>query len=349
MPRFTTPLLLSLLLCSSLSSAIAQKGHHDEETTTGQKEHVKRSPQSKPLILAKVLCLNLVFFGTFIAGLSPYFFKWNEGFLVLGTQFAGGVFLGTALMHFLSDANRTFGELTNKKYPFAFTLASFGYLLTMLADCVVSHVLSKKKGDVESGAASVNQGKGGENGGTPQSQSQVEIHESPHHTNPASGVTAANSLGDTVLLIVALCFHSLFEGIAIGVAETKPDAWKALWTISLHKMFAAIAMGIALLRMVPNRPLLSCAAYAFVFAITSPVGVGIGIIIEAKTHGRVADWMYAVSMGLATGVFISVSINHLIAKGYTPQKSVNVNKPYLKFLAVLLGTGVISVVMIWDT
>ena len=26
------------------------------------------------------------------------------------------------------------------------------------------------------------------------------------------------SVGDTVLLIVALCFHSVFEGIAIGVA-----------------------------------------------------------------------------------------------------------------------------------
>ncbi|XP_068309777.1 zinc transporter 11-like [Pyrus communis] len=34
--------------------------------------------------------------------MSPYFLKWNEGFLVLGTQFAGGIFLGTALMHFQS-------------------------------------------------------------------------------------------------------------------------------------------------------------------------------------------------------------------------------------------------------
>jgi zinc transporter 1/2/3 len=28
----------------------------------------------------------------------------------------------------------------------------------------------------------------------------------------------ANSLGDSILLIAALCFHSVFEGIAIGVA-----------------------------------------------------------------------------------------------------------------------------------
>jgi zinc transporter 1/2/3 len=34
----------------------------------------------------------------------------------------------------------------------------------------------------------------------------------------------ASTLGDSVLLIVALCFHSVFEGIAIGVAgKAKPD------------------------------------------------------------------------------------------------------------------------------
>ena len=162
-------------------------------------------------------------------------------------------------------------------------------------------------------------------------------------------MTSANSLGDTILLIIALCFHSVFEGIAIGVAETTGDAWKALWTISLHKIFAAIAMGIALLRMIPNRPLLSCAAYAFAFAISSPIGVAIGIIIDATTQGPVADWIFAISMGLACGVFIYVSINHLLAKGYVPQNPTKVDTPRFKFLAVLLGVGVIAVVMIWDT
>jgi solute carrier family 39 (zinc transporter), member 1/2/3 len=92
---------------------------------------------------------------------------------------------------------------------------------------------------------------------------------------------------------------------------TKADAWKALWTICLHKIFAVIVMGIALLRMVPNRPLLSCAAYAFAFAISSPIGVAIGIVLDSTTQGHVADWIFAISMGLACGVFTYVSINHL--------------------------------------
>jgi solute carrier family 39 (zinc transporter), member 1/2/3 len=79
-------------------------------------------------------------------------------------------------------------------------------------------------------------------------------------------------------------------------------------------------MGIALLRMLPNQPLISCFAYAF--AISSPVGVGIGIGIDATTQGRVADWIFAVCMGLATVIFIYVSINHLLSKGYKPRRPV---------------------------
>lgn len=132
-------------------------------------------------------------------------------------------------------------------------------------------------------------------------------------------------------------------------AETQGDAWKALWTISLHKIFAAIAMGIALLRMLPNRPLLSCAIYSFAFAVSTPIGIAIGIIINATTQGPVADWIYAISMGFACGIFIYVSINHLLAKGYKPQRALKIDSPVNRWLAVVLGVGVIAVVMIWDT
>lgn len=161
-------------------------------------------------------------------------------------------------------------------------------------------------------------------------------------------MSSVSSFGDSILLIVALCFHSVFEGIAIGIADNKDDAWKALWTISLHKIFAAIAMGIALLKMIPNRPFLSCASYAFAFGISSPIGVAIGIVIDATTQGRVADWIFAISMGIACGVFIYVSINHML-RGYKSHKPTSVDTPLYKLLAVTLGLGVIAVVMIWDT
>ena len=133
------------------------------------------------------------------------------------------------------------------------------------------------------------------------------------------------------------------------MSATEADAWKNLLTISLHKVFAAISMGIALLRMLAKRPFLSTAAYSFAFAISSPVGVGIGIAIDATTQGQTANWIYAISMGIACGVFVYVAINHLMAKGYTPQSECYFDTPFYKFLAVLLGVTVLAIVMIWDS
>ena len=132
------------------------------------------------------------------------------------------------------------------------------------------------------------------------------------------------------------------------ISDSEGEAWRNLWTISLHKLFAAIAMGIALLRMLPKRPFLITAAYSFAFAVSSPLGVGIGIAIDATTQGAAADWVYAISMGIACGVFIYVAINHLIAKGFKPHSECYFDTPFFKFLAVLLGVAVIAVVMIWD-
>ncbi|XP_054799713.1 zinc transporter 11-like [Prosopis cineraria] len=342
--RFLSFFLLAFL---TFVFSVSAHGGHDND---GESADGKLNVRSRTLILAKIWCMIIVFVLTFFAGVSPYVLKWNEGFLVLGTQFAGGVFLGTAMMHFLSDAHKTFEDLTEKEYPFAFMLACSGYLVTMFADCVISTVFARQNKRSSSGADVDLQddetSKG--SGNVVASQSQYKVHAGANH-HFANHVASASSLGDTILLILALCFHSLFEGIAIGVAKKKEDAWRALWTISLHKIFAAIAMGIALLRMIPNRPLLSCAIYSFAFAMSSPFGAAIGIIIDSTTQGPLADWIFAISMSLACGVFIYVSINHLLSKGYVPRKQVQVDTAYFKFLAVLLGVGIIAVVMIWDT
>ncbi|KAA3489637.1 zinc transporter 2-like [Gossypium australe] len=330
--KSTSLFIILLLLQFSIT-----KGHGGDDHDENNGDHTNL--HDKGLILVKTWCLIILLVTTFAGGVSPYFFRWDESFLLLGTQFAGGVFLATALIHFLSDSNETFGDLTTKTYPFAFMLASVGYLLTMLGDCIIVSVTSSSKREVR-----VQVQMQVEEGRTADDEHSKDV--GMDSNNPVFFKTT--SFGDTLLLILALCFHSIFEGIAIGVAGTKGDAWRNLWTISLHKIFAAIAMGIALLRMIPKRPFLLTCGYSFAFAVSSPIGVGIGIAIDATTQGHVADWIYAISMGLACGVFIYVAINHLIAKGFKPQAKCYFDTPSFKFLAVLLGVAVIAVVMIWD-
>lgn len=204
----STGLLLSLLLHLFLLSASSVEAHGGHDAGSGDTTGTEL--RSRGLILVKIWCLIIMLVTTFAGGVSPYFFRWNESFLLLGTQFAGGVFLGTSFMHFLSDANGTFGDLTAKTYPFAFMLACSGYLLTMFGDCVIMYLVQKtsegvKVEVVEEGDGSLSHPRnGGRGSGTGTEGNPIFLR--------------TTSFGDTVLLILALCFHSVFEGIAVGVA-----------------------------------------------------------------------------------------------------------------------------------
>ncbi|EOA15180.1 hypothetical protein CARUB_v10028566mg [Capsella rubella] len=330
-----------LFLCFSFILAHGGIDDGDEEEQTNQPPPATGTTtavnlRSRSLVLVKIYCILILFFSTFLAGISPYFYRWNESFLLLGTQFSGGIFLATALIHFLSDANETFRGLKHKEYPYAFMLAAAGYCLTMLADVAVSFVAVNHHGR---GAGAVESRVGDD----------VTVKEEGHHGVDVNQVLIRTSgFGDTALLIFALCFHSIFEGIAIGLSVTKSDAWRNLWTISLHKVFAAVAMGIALLKLIPKRPFFLTVLYSFAFGISSPIGVGIGIAINATSQGAAGDWTYAISMSLACGVFVYVAVNHLISKGYKPREKCYFDKPIYKFLAVFLGVALLSFVMIWD-
>jgi zinc transporter ZupT len=44
------------------------------------------------------------------------------------------------------------------------------------------------------------------------------------------------SLADISILVIALCFHAIFEGLAIGLSGSAKDAWKTTGTIVIHKV-----------------------------------------------------------------------------------------------------------------
>lgn len=201
---------LSFQACSGHGGINDGDGQVDAPATPASSSGVR----SKGLIAVKVWCLVILLVFTFAGGVSPYFYRWNESFLLLGTQFAAGVFLGTALMHFLADSTSTFKGLTTNQYPFSFMLTCVGFLLTMLSDLVIAAVARR------SAAAGVSDNQVSEQQQRQQAEGAVmsrKEEEAAAVAHPAM-LVRTSSFEDAVLLIVALCFHSVFEGIAIGVS-----------------------------------------------------------------------------------------------------------------------------------
>ncbi|KAI6688739.1 hypothetical protein NL676_025567 [Syzygium grande] len=292
----------SLFLLCLLLGAAAHCRDRDEDSDDGDQHADMRS---KSLNLARILCLALVSIGTFVGRVSPYLLKWNKAFPLRGRHFAVGLFLVTGLMRCPVDAMETFGHPTEKGYHTSFMLPIAGWLLTMLADSAISHVHGKEEEEQSSRTNSDLE----VSGGIVQRKGSSANGE-PHHHNAS---IAIGSPSNSILLITALCLPSNIGGITIGVIEMKADARKAMWIISLQGIFAAIAMGIALLRMMPNRPLLS-------------------------------GWIFAIFMGLARGVFWYVFSKLSLPERYMPQSEV----PIHKFLAKMLWVEVRAVMIILD-
>ncbi|KAJ4956559.1 hypothetical protein NE237_013342 [Protea cynaroides] len=186
----------------SFTVGIIIRSKEKEEQSNGDREALERvrseisfccQPRSVPILLVN----------TFGGGISPYFFQWNESFLLMGTQFAASVFLGTTLMHFLSNSSSTFENVTTKTYPFAFMLTSAGYLLTMFGDCVITFIVNASLRVDKIEVVEVEEGAAGKK------MASVNV-------NPI--FLRTSSFGDTLLLIFALYFHFVFEVIAVGVA-----------------------------------------------------------------------------------------------------------------------------------
>lgn len=131
--------LLPVILASLVQVAAASHGASSYQDYLVDKV-LPPNLHVKSLIFVKACCLIIVFWSTFFAAISPYFLRWNSSFLVLGTQYSGGVFLSTALIHFLSDSHNGFQNLTTNDYAFAELLASLGYLITMFGDLVIQWV-----------------------------------------------------------------------------------------------------------------------------------------------------------------------------------------------------------------
>ncbi|MCL7051485.1 hypothetical protein MKW94_012744 [Papaver nudicaule] len=144
----------------------------------------------------------------------------------------------------------------------------------------------------------------------------------------------------TMLLILSLSLYSGLEGIAIGVEDNQADPWRSLWDIPLYKLQLAIGMGSALFKLFADRPFLASLAYLLVSIVASPIGVAIGTRIDATTESKVADRMFVINAGFATGIFFYDAIQN-VYNGSKPRKP-----DYLRvFASGLAGVGVLAVAM----
>lgn len=139
-----------------------------------------------------------------------------------------------------------------------------------------------------------------------------------------------------VLMAIALGFHSVLEGAALGAQSTLSNSLHIFIAIVSHKGLAAYALGSSIVE--TNAELRQFLSVIVPFVLASPIGIFLGYIISDLAQGTGAASISA----LASGTFLYVAFMEVI-----PRETSESSLMLVKLLVLLLGYSLMSLLAIW--
>ncbi|KAI1301716.1 Zinc transporter ZIP1 [Halotydeus destructor] len=130
-----------------------------------------------------------------------------------------------------------------------------------------------------------------------------------------------------VLIVFALSFHSLFEGLAIGLQDTVSEVWQLLLAISLHKLLIAFVVGLDIHS--ETKSLNRVIIYMIPFSLMSPLGVLVGTFSSVN----VSDFVTGLLSAISAGSLLYVTFFEILLRERTSSKISGL----LQFAAVFIG------------
>ncbi|XP_034834125.1 zinc transporter ZIP1-like [Maniola hyperantus] len=254
-------------------------------------------------------------------------------------SFGGGVLLSTTFLHLLPEVDHNIHHLQEdgrmKEFDFALAplLMICGFFVMYLVEELV-HIYLRRR-ERKSGQASplvrnlsVRRSQisvGGKENGTksvtnstadlidPNSikkNKDIEVSHSHNHGGhghshiPLNQVDSVNSAIRGLLVVLALSIHELFEGLAVGLESSTAHVWYMLGAVAAHKLVIAFCISVELVAIRTKTWL--TVVYIVVYAIVSPLGIAIGILLVGGEGATAAGVYSVVLQGLASGTLLYV-------------------------------------------
>ncbi|CAD7965101.1 unnamed protein product [Amoebophrya sp. A120] len=164
-------------------------------------------------------------------------------------------------------------------------------------------------------------------------------HDSEDHHQHDYGKSMKKGGKGAYIMMLALSVHSVFEGIVIGIARNFRTAAMVSLCVVAHKWAAAFAIGTAFAT-ANVQPESKIYKFVSIFAISSPVGILIGILISEIA----LDSLQGCTNAIAAGTLLYISMSEVI-----PEEFVLTTQPLLRFFSLCLGYSVIVGVQMLDT
>jgi zinc transporter 1/2/3 len=205
-----------------------------------------------------------------------------------GNALAAGLLLGIGLVHMLPEADAMWRAIV-PDYPVAFVLAAAAFLAILF----VEHVLLPPH---EHGVAE------GIGHGRTELPDELGAHLRTQHLYAYA-------------LLIALSFHSVIAGAALGMQQDNASALAIFLAIVAHKTTEGFALGVSLTR---NRVERSAAIVLLaLFAFATPAGILAGSLASDVLDIAAARDLDAGFLALAAGTFIYIASLDIITEEFT--------------------------------
>ncbi|XP_024005600.1 fe(2+) transport protein 2 isoform X2 [Eutrema salsugineum] len=292
----------------------------------------------------KIVAIVAIFTTSMIGVMAPLFSRYipflrpdGNGFMIVKC-FSSGIILGTGFMHVLPDSFEMLSSdcLSDDpwhKFPFAGFVAMLSGLVTLAIDSITTSLYTGKTAIHIVGHNNHSHGHGVVLGAKDNGSSDpqllryrviamvLELGILFHSVVIGLSLGATNDYCTIKGLIIALCFHHLFEGMGLGGCILQADFTNV-------KKFLM----------------------AFFFAGTTPLGIFLGIVLSSIYRDNSPTALITIGLlnACSAGMLIYMALVDLLATEFMGSMLQGSVKLQIKcFAAALLGCTVMSVVAKW--
>lgn len=196
--------------------------------------------------------------------------KTLDCFVVLVQSFGGGVLFATCFLHMIPEVYysvqdlRKFGKLEGD-YPYSQLVVSFGFFLIYFVEELSQWLLAKvPKEPCTSTSTSTASVISKENRIVPEQQNGKNVvdEETQGNINPSvelelnpeinaeleeiieEEIKTRQQIFRCILVVLALSFHAIFEGLAIGLQNSVSNIWYLFTAVSIHSVTILFCIGL---------------------------------------------------------------------------------------------------------
>jgi zinc transporter 1/2/3 len=212
-----------------------------------------------------------------------------------------------------------------ERYPLAEIVVCSGfftvYLLEVLGERLIKHYnVEKNPLESKNSPCNVEPNKtqpllGSEEVAIHQNHQSCEAH--THSHGPPLNADQQKSIIAAIrgfLLVAALSFHSIFEGMAIGLQPTQSDVWFLFTAVIVHELAIMFCIGMEMLE--SKLRVLLYVIYMVELGLITSVGVGVGILVTEYVHDPSATHLLiiAILQGIAAGTLLYVTFLEVLER-----------------------------------